>query len=152
MPVFLDELRAVDLGELFSARGFKAVPLVLKNSQSLLEISITGKKLTLLLDTGAQGSVLDRSKATALKLNIRENAGFAAGIEGKPKAIGMTRLESVRVGEVTKKGVTFAVMDLQRVAGNHGSSKFDGIIGLDLLEDLEAVIDYKSSVLYLRED
>ena len=147
-----EKLRNVDLEELFTARGFKGVPLELKNSQSLLEITIGKETLTFLLDTGAQSSVLNRANAEALKLDIKENVGFAGGIGGKAGAIGMTRLDSVKVGEVKKKGVHFAVMDLSSVSGKHGTSDIDGIIGLDLLKELEAVIDYKAAVLYLRED
>ena len=59
----------------------------------------------------------------------------------------------ITVGSIKKKDVTFAVFDLSGIVAGHGkSAKFDGIIGLDLLEDLEAVIDYKGRVLYLREE
>ena len=146
-------LQAVDLKELFSARGFKGVPLKLKNNQSLLEITIAGQRLTFLLDTGAQSSVIDRAKAKALKLNIQENVGFAGGIGGPAGPIGMTFLPLITVGSIQKKNVTVAVFDLSGIVSGQGkSTKFDGIIGFDLLEDLEAVIDYKGGVMYLRED
>ena len=146
-------LQAVDLKELFSARGFKGVPLRLQNNQSLLEITIAGERLNFLLDTGAQGSVIDRAKARALKLRIQENVGFAGGIGGSAGPMGMALLPLIKVGSIQKKNVTVAVLDLSRIVSGHGkSSKFDGIIGFDLLEDLEAVIDYKGRMMYLRED
>jgi hypothetical protein len=146
-------LKAVDLKELFSARGFKDVPLKLQNNQSLLEITIAGQRLNFLLDTGAQSSVIDRAKAKALKLDIQENVGFAGGIGGPAGPIGMTFLPLITVGSIQKKNVTIAVFDLSGIVSGHArSSKFDGIIGFDLLEDLEAVIDYKGGVMYLRED
>lgn len=146
-------LQAVDLKELFSARGFKGVPLKVQHNQSLLEITIAGQQLSFLLDTGAQSSVIDRARARALKLGIQENAGFAGGIGGPAGPIGVTFLPLITVGSIKKKDVTFAVFDLSGIVAGHGkSAKFDGIIGLDLLEDLEAVIDYKARVLYLREE
>jgi hypothetical protein len=146
-------LKAVNLQELFSARGFKGVPLKLQNNQSLLEITIAGQRLNFLLDTGAQSSVIDRAKAKALKLIIQENVGFAGGIGGPAGPIGMTLLPLITVGSIQKKNVTVAVFDLSGIVSGQGkSSKFDGIIGFDLLEDLEAVIDYKAGVMYLRED
>ena len=146
-------LQAVDLKELFSARGFKGVPLRLQNNQSLLAITIAGQQLNFLLDTGAQSSVIDRAKAKALKLSIQENVGFAGGIGGSAGPMGMALLPTVKVGSIQKKNVTVAVLDLSRIVSGHGkSSKFDGIIGFDLLEDLEAVIDYKGRMMYLRED
>jgi hypothetical protein len=147
-----EKLRAVDMGELFAARGFKGVPLILKNNQALLDIKVGGQSFTCLLDTGAQSSVIDRTKAKALRLTVRENVGFAGGIGGSAGAVGMTNMAEIKVGEVKKRDVTFAVMDLRGVSGGHGSTRFDGFIGFDLLEDLEAVIDYKGGVLYLRED
>ncbi len=146
-------LQAVDLKELFSARGFRGVPLKLQNNQSLLEITIAGQRLNFLLDTGAQSSVIDRARAKALKLNIQENVGFAGGIGGPAGPIGMAFLPLITVGSIQKKNVTVAVFDLSGIVSGHGkSTKFDGIIGFDLLEDLEAVIDYKGGVMYLRED
>ncbi|MCP4846324.1 MAG: clan AA aspartic protease [Verrucomicrobiaceae bacterium] len=146
-------LQAVDLKELFSARGFKGVPLKLQNNQSLLEITIAGQRLSFLLDTGAQSSVIDRTKAKDLKLDIQENVGFAGGIGGPAGPIGMAFLPLITVGSVPKKNVTVAVLDLSGIVSGQGkSTKFDGIIGFDLLEDLEAVIDYKGRVMYLRED
>ncbi len=147
-----EKLRAVDMGELFAARGFKGVPLTLKNNQALLDISVGGQTFTCLLDTGAQGSVIDRGKAKELGLVVRENAGFAGGIGGSAGPVGMTNLANLKVGGVHKTGATFAVMDLRAVSGKQGSTRFDGIVGFDLLEELEAVIDYKGGVLYLRED
>lgn len=147
-----EKLRAVDMGELFAARGFKGVPLTLKNNQALVDIKIGEQSFTCLLDTGAQSSVIDRTKAKALRLTVRENVGFAGGIGGSAGPVGMTNMAEIVVGEVKKRDVTFAVMDLRGISGGHGGTRFDGIIGFDLLEDLEAVIDYKGGVLYLRED
>lgn len=81
------ELRRVDLDVLFTARGFEGVPLVLKNKQALLEITVAGEALTFLLDTGAQMSVLDRARAKSLKLPVREDAGVAGGIGGNAGAV-----------------------------------------------------------------
>ena len=87
------------------------------------------------------------------KLKIQEDVGFGSGIAGQTITYGMTLLPSLKIGPVKKNDVTLTVLDLSKFGKeNNAGSKFDGIIGFDLLEDFEAVIDYKSAVLYLRED
>ena len=55
--------------------------------------------------------------------------------------------------EIFQQGLAEAKVKVsEAIAAGNGTGRQNGIVGFDLLEDLEAVIDYKSAVLYLRED
>ena len=150
-------MNAVPLARFLTARKFVPLPLVKTPTGhlALAQAMVNGHDASLWLDTGAGQTVLDLKFARELGLSLTPDVCRGAGAGGG----GLPVLASV-VSQLTLAGVTeldfrCLVMDLDHVnAGlkQRGLARIDGIIGADLLEDREAVIDYKASVLYLKRD
>lgn len=118
----------------------------------LLQVAATidGRPVVLLVDTGANATVLDRARAT--------HRGFAGAASGR-RAVGCmgaggVDLLDVRldIGDVTVDPFRFSIIDLGHVNQQleaSGSAPVDGVLGADVLATRSAVIRYSEPELRL---
>lgn len=119
------------------------VPLELTNHVLVLPVSINGQAVGMLLDTGAQKSLLGEAAVRRLNL-VRDTRSSTSliGISGssaRPDA----RIDSMSIG-----GVALRVTRLP-VNSFGGNQPFDGILGLDILRDYDLDIDGPNRLLTL---
>jgi hypothetical protein len=145
------------LARFLAVRRF--VPLPLKKAPTghlgLSHAMVNGHAANLWLDTGAGQTVLDLKFARELGLSLTPDACRGAGAGGGGLAVLTTVVSRLTLAGFTELDFRCLAMDLDHVnAGlkQRGVAPIDGIVGADLLETREAVIDYKASVLYLRRD
>ncbi len=148
---------AVPLARLLAAQGFVALRLVKTASghRALAKSRVNGHAARLWLDTGAGQTVLDLEFARARGLPLTPRACHGAGAGGGGLKIMATAVSRLRLAGFMEIDFQCLAMDLDHVnAGlkQRRMEPIDGIIGADLLERREALIDYKASVLYLRRD
>ena len=146
MPPLADYLARFD---------YAAVTLVRAGTGHLtLEAAaINGRAVTLYLDTGAGRTVLDLGCAHRLGLALEESAEGGGGVGSAEMKAYRTRLASLRLGEIAEENLTAHALDLShvnRALALRGERAMDGVVGADLLDAREAVIDYRQLRLFLK--
>ncbi|MBL4938905.1 MAG: clan AA aspartic protease [Lutibacter sp.] len=118
-----------------------------------LKATLNGVKGRFILDTGASNSCVDINLVEKFKLEVKDSETKAAGAG----AIGMeTKISSKNKLKIKKwkynncQIVLFDLAHVNTALVEHNASAVDGIIGADILEKGEAIIDYKKQRLYLK--
>jgi hypothetical protein len=143
------------LATFLTARDYVSLALTRAASGhlALAAARVNGQEATLYLDTGAGQTLLDLAFAQRLRLPLTEDARRGAGAGGGGLALFQTVVAQLTLATFAEPDWACAVMDLTHVnAGlrQRGLAPMDGIIGGDLLQRREAVIDYRQSVLFLK--
>jgi aspartyl protease len=146
MPPLADYLAQFD---------YAAVPLVRTSTGHLyLQASaVNGRPTTLCLDTGAGRTVVGLELARELGLALEEDAR-GAGMTGAASVKNYrTSLASLGLGPLVEENFPARAVDLAHVneaLRQRGAPRMDGVIGADLLDAREAVIEYRHLQLYLK--
>jgi hypothetical protein len=119
-----------------------------------LNAKVNGKKCRFLLDTGASKTVVDKSwfekhiGKDKLKTVKQETSGLHSVVHESY----FGKIDELSFGKSSLKKFTAAAIDLNHVNGTYkklNKQKIHGILGSELLLQLNAVIDYKSSLMTL---
>ena len=141
--------------------GFTAVPMrTLLSGHHIVDARVNGKPASLIVDTGANATVLDAAAAKALGVGEGVSMpGIAAGVGGTLRAR-MARAESIDVvggdgADVRLRQRRVMIADLSgitatlsKVAGR----PVHGIVGQDALAEHRAVIDVAGPVLFVQAE
>lgn len=142
------------LNKVLRRKGYYKVDLKqLKTNHLLIKGSVNGVNGRFILDTGASNSCVDSGLQEKFRLEAIASKTKAAGAG----AIGMdtmiSKKNTVKFGKWTYKNFSIVLFDLSHVNAaliEHEEEQVDGIIGADILERSEALIDYKKTCVYLR--
>lgn len=143
------------LKNILSRKGFVKIKLKKINTNHFeVKARLNGVKGRFILDTGASNSCLDITLADQFKLKVEESETKAAGAG----AIGMeTKIASsntIKFKGWKFKKFSLVLLDLTHVntaLTEHNAKAVHGIIGADILERGEAIIDYKNQCVYLKK-
>ena len=125
------------------------VPFHIARGMILLDGQVNGKPAVLLLDTGANNSIVDYRAAgfPALKLDALRSAG-KTGAEGDCLTREIPKLSLGLRSWLVRRT---CLMDLSDASKRMGT-RIDGFIGQDVLQEFSAVrIDYKAHTLELEK-
>lgn len=125
------------------------VPFVRTDPLPVLRARIgDGPELYFILDTGAADTVIDKTVAASLNLNLLgSSVGAFAG--GKTATIQAAILPELRLGDMSLRQVPVVVLDTSRFRGAAGGLPVSGVIGLGLMSQFLATIDYPHGRLVL---
>lgn len=134
---------------------FKKIKIDAMGCHLLINVKINSKKVTLVLDTGASQTVLDFETANRFTKNKAEQLHEASstGVGGEPLQSHMLTIEKFKIGDVLVRNNLFVLLDLQHVNAQYEKMNkpvIHGVLGGDILNTFNAVIDYKKSTLTLR--
>ncbi|MCB9246887.1 MAG: retropepsin-like domain-containing protein [Flavobacteriales bacterium] len=116
---------------------------------------LNGKRVRVLIDTGASKSVIAKSfadKLTKLKqMEVPDSQTRGIG----PEAIdaNFVRIRTLRFGKVRFHGLIAGILDLSHVTAVYEELRiapFDFLMGCDLLLELNAVIDLPEAVMSIQ--
>ena len=143
------------LADFLARFDYAAVPLVraATGHLALAGAAINGRDVTLYLDTGAGRTVIDLACARALGLPLEADAAGAGGAGSATLASHRTRLASLDLGAVAEEDFPAHAIDLSHVnqaLRARGERPMDGVLGADVLDAREAVIDYRQLHLFLK--
>jgi hypothetical protein len=125
-----------------------SVPLHWFGKRPVLEVKINDKgPYRLILDTGAQGSVLDQDLADELKLPAIGKARVGSpGGKGKPAKL--VRLDRVDLGGAVLSGLPAVAFD--RIFSDGGTDVPRGVLSASLFPGYLVTLDYPQSRLVIR--
>jgi predicted aspartyl protease len=108
-----------------------------------IEYGSNEEHILVVLDTGASQSLITTEIASKMDINLRESKNIGLQVVGgsiiKAKLI---KLKKLKVGPHEKKGMKIAVVEHKGPG-----EKFDGILGMDFLKDLQYRIDFKNKTV-----
>lgn len=129
------------------------IPVVLINSQHLIaQFEVNAVKGSFLIDTGASNSCIDQELAMRFNLEI-EGEELPLTAAGKEKLQAYSSKKSLlSFNQVKLKPVHFILIDMEPInttLETQGEKGIDGIIGADILQAHQAVLDYGKKELQL---
>ena len=132
--------------------GYASLPLQKCEPSKLpcVTMTIDGHKLTMLVDTGSNLTLVHR--AVADKLGIVPKGDEPINFGGHGIRVGAGRVYRYSVGKTVGGCLQVCVGDLREAAGvpQIGRMQFDGVLGQDFLQAHGAVIDCANRTLALR--
>ena len=125
-----------------------------KQNQFFVEARINGRRAVLIVDTGSPITCIDASKARPFGLKpFTGSEDIPATVIANGETHRVTLIPSMRMGQVELKDTPAALIDLgeinRQLRATH-DKPVDGILGLDLLFALKAVLDCGRHELILK--
>jgi hypothetical protein len=136
--------------------GRVRIPLIQGPRKNALYVrgAIGTETVTFLIDTGANNSYLDFSLAKRLRLKL-EPTEDTVNVDGVKHQTDRTEVFDFRLGpDVRREKMTFAVHNMTANIELHKEKfgiEYHGIIGDNFLRAYSALIDYRTSSLYLAD-
>ena len=145
-----------NLAELLHDQGFIAVPMNKLSSGHLqLNASLNGIAGSWVLDTGAGGTVIDPVGKETFHLEVESTEDTASGAGGTGLRMELSNENVMNLEGLVMTDVQLVVMSLDHVNGAFeklGIERVDGVIGADILSRGQAVIDYATLTLFLKDE
>ena len=142
------------LKRILSRNGYVKIKLTKTATNHFeLKAKINDVKGRFILDTGASSSCVGLDMIDHFKLEATDSKVKAAGAGASSMDTQQATKNKVKIGDWKFKNFNLVLFDLTHVntaLENHGAKTVEGIIGADILELGEAIIDYKQQRLYLK--
>ncbi len=152
--VFLQRCRGLTVRQLLELRGYESFKYELKSNSIIIPGKMNGIDAKFLVDTGAHNSLLHLDGARRTKCEIGPMTEKVYGVSGETDAA-WTDVKSLTFGESGFNDIKILAADLAEDltdAEKKIDQTEDMLLGADLLERLEAVIDYKERRIFFRPD
>ena len=133
-------LMSVSLPSFARKRNYEEIDFKVDDSKIWVTCEVDGESVDFFVDTGAQSTGLGVDTARKIGLDLKPGGGVI-GWEGESVPVFECKAKSFKMGSAELKD--FELFALQ--------ANWEGILGWDVLEKLNAVIDYKNKKLYFRE-
>lgn len=119
-----------------------------------VKATINNAKGRFILDTGASNSCVSLELAEKFQLDLEDSETKAAGAGATGMETKISSKNEINLGKWNYKNFHLVLLDLSHVnlaLTEHNAEPVDGIIGADILEKGEAIIDYKNQCVYLKK-
>ena len=142
------------LYQFLRSRGYTRVRLLtLPTNHYVLIATLNGTLGRFILDTGASTTCVSTELATHFHLNPKPSEEKASSASANELDTEVAHHNELVIGSWSSKRRSVVLFDMQAV--NHALQKHDietvdGIIGADILQSVNAIIDYKNDWLYLK--
>jgi predicted aspartyl protease len=135
--------------------GYEVVSITkLISGHICIKAKINGVEGLFILDTGANGTVLDLERKKKFLIQSNDST-VAVGAGASDLAVQSSDKNSMEVGGHIFKDVFVGVMDLSHVnkaLASMGIEGIDGVIGITTLYELNAVVDCHDLKLFIKEN
>jgi len=142
------------LNQFLRSRDYTRVRLLtLPTNHYVVIATLNGTEGRFILDTGASTTCVSTELATHFHLNPKPSEEKASSASANELDTEVAHHNKLVIGSWSSKRRSVVLFDMQAV--NHALQKHDieavdGIIGADILQSVNAIIDYKNDWLYLR--
>lgn len=113
---------------------------------------VNGIKGRFILDTGASNSCVGFDEIETFSLKTEDSEHKAAGAGSEEIDTQISKKNKIEIGDFKIKKVPLVLIDLSHInkaLTKQEAKPVNGIIGADILEEGNAIIDYKKRKLYL---
>jgi predicted aspartyl protease len=142
------------LYQFLQSRGYTRVRLLTLPTNHYVVIStLNGTAGRFILDTGASTTCVSTELATHFHLNPKPSEEKASSASANELDTQVAHHNELIIGSWSSKRRSVVLFDMQAVNNalqKHDVEAVDGIIGADILQSINAIIDYKNDWLYLR--
>ena len=142
------------LAEFLLQNGYQQIPLVRSGVGHLHAAgTLNGRPVSVLMDTGGASTVVNLALAQELGLALTKMPFQGGGAGAARLDVYHAPDAALRLGDLVPRARALMAMDLTHVnqaLALKGQAPVDVIIGADVFENQEAVIDYRTSSLFLK--
>jgi predicted aspartyl protease len=147
----VDPSRQLQLDRFAESQNFTRVPLRQEANGALtVPCSINGRDGRLVVDTGAAITTLEESAIKSLGLTLEPTGVKARFTTGLVRKISLAQVNNLTVGGFKVRPMKLGVNALPNFAIRQGTTRIDGMLGLELLVICHAIIDFESMSLFLK--
>lgn len=134
--------------DLLEMRGYQSFEFDIRGNHIFVEGEVNGKKVVLMVDTGAHSTVLHDESAKAAGVQMGEYDQKIRGIGGEiPACVAVPA--SVKLGDSEINNWKMLAANLFK---DQQEKDHDGILGADFLRSMDAVISYREGRMFLKPD
>ncbi|HSH39334.1 MAG TPA: aspartyl protease family protein [Chthoniobacterales bacterium] len=134
--------------------GYSRVPMSVSSGYNLyVDGSVNGKKAKLMVDTGAFATLLHQGFVRRMKIPLRDTPYSSAGVNLKQRGVQMAKISRLSVGSVHIRGKEVGVINLEGLIRNgllEASPPVAGLLGSEILQRHNGIIDFGTKTLYLK--
>ena len=134
--------------------GFSRVPMSVSSGYNLyVDGSVNGRKAKLMVDTGAFATLLHQGFVRRMKIPLRDTPYSSAGVNLKQRGVQMATISRLSVGSVQLRGKEVGVINLEGLIRNgllEASPPVAGLLGSEILQRHNGIIDFGTKTLYLK--
>ena len=142
------------LYQFLRSKGYARVRLLtLPTNHYVVIATLNGTEGRFILDTGASTTCVSTELATHFHLNPKPSEEKASSASANELDTEVAHHNELLIGSWFSKRRSVVLFDMQAVNNalqKHHIETVDGIIGADILQSVNAIIDYKNDWLYLR--
>lgn len=137
----------ITIKDLMEAKGYQSFEFEIEGNHIFLHIAeINGKASKFMIDSGAGSTIFHVGYAKEAGLEVGPMDKEIHGVAGKQPAA-TTGVKSIKIGDSLITNRKYLSTEL-----GHGgvSPDYSGILGADIMRELDAVISYKESRIFLK--
>ncbi len=143
----------MNLKKILKEKGYQLIKLkTLPTGHHLIKAKINGKKGKFILDTGASNTFIDTNKAKKFGAKLKVTDHKATGAGTMEIDVQTTKKVDLKIGDWYLKKVKLVAIDMDHI--NSALEMFDvevdGIIGADILQIGNGIIQYNKDLLFLQ--
>ena len=143
------------LTSILKRKGYVQIKLKKINTNHFeIKAKLNGVNGRFILDTGASNSCIDITLAEKFKLKVTDSDTKAAGAGAIGMETKIAKKNAIQLKDWKFKNLNLVLFDLTHVntaLTEHHAEAIDGIVGADILEKGNAIIDYKNKCVYLKK-
>ena len=136
-----------------SYRGMSGVPMELSSGYNLyVDGRVNGKRARLMVDTGAFTTLLHQRFVRQMKIPLRDTPFNSAGVNLKNRGVQTATISRLSIGDVHMRSKKVGVIDLEGLIRGgllDASPPVAGLLGSEILQRHNGIIDFRTKTLYL---
>lgn len=142
------------LKKILNRKGYVKIKLTkIGTNHFIMKAVVNGVKGRFILDTGASNSCIGLHFTAKFKLVVKDNEIKAAGAGNSSIETKIAVKNHLNISKWRYKNFTVVLLDLIHITKalkDYYPKTIHGIIGAEILEKGEAIIDYKKQCIYLK--
>ncbi len=147
--MFMQHCRSLTIEELLDLRAYQSFEYMRKGNHIFVDGTLNDNEVVWMIDTGADNSLLHLHLAKKYGCEIGPMDKKVYGIGGSAPAAA-TDIAKITLGDATLTNRTLLATDLKRDSENK-EQEWVGLFGADYMRELEAVITYRESRIFLKQ-
>lgn len=135
------------VGSTIVSAGNKTTKIIVKGNSVLVPVTLVygsnEAAVHLLLDTGASGTTINTEIADKLFIDLSKSQKIKAGVVGGAVIdASLIKIDSLAVGPYTIRNWPIFIVPHEGL-----TAKYDGLLGMDVLRELNYKVDFKKQVI-----